>query len=420
MCKGRIDEGTRDRLTMVKRRSTDDERDDDGSAVVAIRKHRRITRSISRKVLAKATTTSMFESVSEQVLASGYLHWYEAENLGCVSKSCRLAWMEQKETYGGWSCLLRELNMMNCTNRCSNCEYGILNRKSNRQFCNLDQWNVVSSKRTPDFHGVVDLIVSCGVLNWREKGGIRRISKTCYKVHKEQCCCNREPRSRFVTPFIKYDPRFDLDYENLSDYQKCVAMTKYTSWMVQNLSLSYNFKATTDESQLPLPFQGWNWFDAQLISLQQHCPRRYAFVMNIVSLFLAQNELQRSPPKWFVTAFLGERFDRITHEEGGPDPPAFYETLLGATISENCLPATDEFLGHFLQHKCYPTISHQTTLGPKLTKKVSIFAPFFNMVQPLNASPSSNKVLPRFPKDLEALTDELIESMSLNFFCTIS
>jgi hypothetical protein len=385
---------------MMKRRSSSKVSEDDAAVVV---KHRRITRSVTRKI-EEAKTSAMFETIAGPVLSSGYLRWHEAENLGRVSKGCRYAWKEQKEGYEDWELLLKELNMMNCTNRCCNCEQVIL-LKANRRCCSVEQWNRESAKRTPDFHGVVDLIMSSGVLNWREKGGIRRISKTCYKVHKEQCCCRPEERTKFVMPFLQHDPRYSLDYYQLTDYRKCVELSTYTTWMIQNLHSYYNFAAITDASKLPYGLEGWAWFDVQMVTLQRRCPRRYSFVMNMVSLFMAQGELQRAPPKWYASAFLGEKHDPVTG--------AAYEETLGSGISEFCLPATDEVLCRFLQNKCYPSNENQKIIGP-LVQKLSIFAPFFRMV------PLSSNMGAKLPRGLERLTDEMIDSMSLHFFCTIS
>jgi hypothetical protein len=324
--------------------------------------------------------------------------------LGRINRGCRAVWNDQKEGYQDWTGLLKELNSVNCTNRCCNCEQTIL-LKAGRACCSIEQWNNESAKRTANFHGVVDLIMSSGVLNWREKGGIRRISKSCYKVHKEQCTCPPQARSRLILPFLRHDPRYKDEYEKLTDYRKCLSLSKYTQWMIKNLHSFYNFKNVTDPARLPYGLGGWAWFDIQMVTLQRGCPRRYAFVMNLVSLFIAQGELQRSPPNWYATAFLGQAHDPV----GGTS----YEECLGSGISEFCLPATDEVLCRFLRTKCYPSTESQTILGP-LVARVSIFAPFFKMV-PLNATKAS-----RLPQSLETLNDEMIDSMSLHFFCTIS
>jgi hypothetical protein len=366
-------------------------------------KSRRITRSVTAKELA-IQRNELFDKVVDPVLSSGYLRWYEAENLSRVTKSSRMVWLDQRESYADWSTLLRELNAMNCTNRCPSCEQGI-QLKANRHFCSIDKWNKESAKRSPDFHGVVDLVMSTGVLTWREKGSIRRISKTCYKVHREQCTCRLvEPRA-CLGPFIRHDPRFSDDFDKWSDYQKCKALHGYTKWMIHNLHSFYNFNRVTDPSRLPPGLDGWAWFDIQMVTLQRACPRRYAFVMNMVSLYIAQGELQRSPPRWYATAFLGERHD--------PAHGSSYEDSLGAGITEYCLPATDDILTKFLRTKCYPSKECRTIVGP-LVRSLSIFAPFMDMV------PLDPKQRTRLPSSLERLTEEMIDSMSLHFFCTIS
>lgn len=366
-------------------------------------KSRRVTRSATAKALAMERS-ELFDRIVDPVLSSAYLQWHEAESLSQVNTACRVVWMEQRETYPGWSSLLRECNAINCTNRCPNCEQIIL-LKANRKCCSVSKWNIESARRSADFHGVVDLIMSSGVLTWREKGSIRRISKACYKVHKEQCTCRLVDRRTCLGPFIRHDPRFSDNYEKWSDFQKCQALYRYTRWMIRNLHSFYSFHRVTDPSLLPYGLGGWDWFDVQMVTLQRVCPRRYAFVMNMVSLYIAQGELHRSPPQWYATAFLGERHD--------PARGTSYEDSLGAGISEYCLPATDEVLIKFLRTKCYPSMASQTILGP-LVRPLSIFAPFMDMV------PLDPKEPTHLPSSLERLTDEIIDNMSLHFFCTIS
>ena len=366
-------------------------------------KQRRITRSVTRYIYACARA-DMFERVVGPVMSSGFLRWHEALSLAKVNKGCLAYWKDQKETYQGWKFLLKELNSINCTNRCSNCEQVIL-LEANRTCCSAVQWSERSAKRKPDFHGVVDLVMSSGFLNWREKGGIRRISKASYKVHKEQCTCLREERSMHIQPYLQHDPRYDLNWDNLSDFKKCQTLVKYTAWLTSNLHSFYNFKKVTDPRSLPYGLGGWNWFDMQMVTLQRGCPRRYSLVMNLVSLFLAQGELQRSPPYWYASAFLGRRHDPVTG--------ASYEECLGSGISEFCLPATDEVLCRFLRTKCYPSAESRAILGP-LIHKICIFAPFFKMVPP------DSCCSPCMPRGLEVLDDDMIENMSFHFFCTIS
>jgi hypothetical protein len=364
--------------------------------------HHRMTRSITRKIDI-AIRSEKLEQVLAPVLASGFLVWYEALRLGCVNRGCRAVWIQERETAANWKTILNELNTLNCTNKCPRCEQIVL-LKANRNFCLVDEWNRESSKRTPNFVSCVDILMRSNMLNWRERGGIRRICKATYKVHKEQCTC-RNPVDRTISkPFLKLDPRYQSGYdEEWSDYEKCEAMIRYTQLVTCNLHSFYNFKNISNPNRLPYGLAGWTWYDIQMINLQRKCPRRYAFVMNLVSLFIAQGELQRSPPVWYASAFLGSQHN--------PYEESFVESM-GTGISEFCLPATDEVLVRFLRTRCYP--SHQTLklLGP-LLNQVSIFSPFFKMV------PMDESQRVELPETLEDLTDELIDSMSMNFICTV-
>jgi hypothetical protein len=363
------------------------------------------TRSATRAVEA-GVRAEVFERIVGPVIASGYLRWYEVLQLGKVSKGTCAAWREQQDSYEGWEDLLGELNTLNCTNRCSSCEQIIL-LKSSRACCPSERWTEVCAERKPNFHGVLDILMSSGYLTWREKGGVRRISKASYKVHKMQCTCLPHDRTTLVCPFLPYEPRYKSGYDSWSPYRKCKELSTYTAWMVKNLHSFYDLTASgvTNPDALPYGLGGWAWFDLQMVTLQRTCPRRYSLVMNMVSLFLAQGELQRSPQYWYASAFLGRRHDPVTG--------ASYEECLGSGITEFCLPATDDVLCRFLRNKCYPSQETQEIVGP-LVHKISIFSPFFSMV-PLDANKR-----PRMHRGLEVLDDEMIDSMSFHFFCTIS
>lgn len=384
-------------------------------------KHRRITRLYSQRIKAE-TQTNLFECALEFVFEGGYLHWYEYMRLRGVSRGCLALWHEKRENTGPWNLILKELNALNGTNKCSRCEQVIL-LKNNRHLCSHAQqmskktssgennlpkrnhvWDEVSAKRTPDFVSCVDILMSSGLLNWREMGGIRRICKATYKVHKEFCTCQQPIDRSTSLPFLKIDPRYQIGYyEDWSDHDRCMAMIRYTLTLKNNLHSFYNFHHVTDPDSLPYGLARWNWFDIQMVNLQSNCPKRYALTMHLVSLFIAQGELQRFPPVWYADAFVGEQ-----HR---PYADSFVESL-ASTISEYCLPATDEAICNFLRTRCYPTSQTQILLGP-LSKTLSIFSPFFRMV------PIDDRKKTNLPKCLETLNEELIDSMSMDLLCTI-
>ena len=317
------------------------------SSIEPSMKQRRITRSYSqrRKVEAK---TNLFESALEFVFEGGYLQWYECMRLRGVNRGCLALWHEKRETAGPWNLILKEINALNGTNKCNRCEQVIL-LKNNRHLCfearcmpkkssNGEKqhrtrnhvWDEVSSKRTPDFVSCIDILMSSGVLTWRERGGIRRICKATYKVHKEYCTCVQPVDRSTSLPFVKIDPRYQIGYyEDWSDYERCIAMKQYTLTLKNNLHSFYNFHHVTDPDSLPYGLARWNWFDMQMVNLQSNCPKRYALTMHLVSLFIAQGELQRFPPVWYADAFVGTQ-----HR---PYADSFVESLASA-ISDYCLP----------------------------------------------------------------------------------
>jgi len=323
------------------------------SPIEPLMKQRRITRSCARRLKYDAKAY-LFETVLELIYEGKYLHWYEFMRLRRVNKGCLALWFERRETAGPWDVILKELNALNGTNKCHRCEQVLL-LKSHRNLCfhancafqrrnsNKHQqrnqkrnkkhnhvWDEVCAKRTPDLVSCIDIIMSSGVLNWRERGGVRRICKGTYKVHKEYCTCKHPVDRSTSFPFLNIDPRYQTGYyEDWTDYERCMAMIEYTLTLKKNLHSFYNFIQVTDPDSLPYGLARWNWFDIQMVNLQSNCPKRYAFTMHLVSLFIAQGELQRFPPVWYADAFVGTQ-----HQ---PYADSFVESL-ASTISEHCLP----------------------------------------------------------------------------------
>ena len=85
-----------------------------------------------------------------------------------------------------------------------------------------------------------------------------------------------------------------------------------------------------------------------------------------------------------------------------------FNILLSILIST----ATDEVICQFLRTRCYPSSQSQSLLGP-LSRQLSIFSPFFQMVPLDESKPTS------LPRCLETLNEELIDSMSMNLLCSI-
>mmetsp|Transcript_21599 Transcript_21599/g.40333 ORF Transcript_21599/g.40333 Transcript_21599/m.40333 type:complete len:490 (+) Transcript_21599:209-1678(+) len=368
-------------------------------------KHRRIITTRSRaKRFKSGTKVETFDKAIGPVLASGFLEWHEFLRTGGVNRACRRMWLEARDSYGPWKAILKELNIINCTNKCRRCEQVVL-LKANRTCCDIEQWNKECAKRKPTFIDCADIIMANGVLTWRQRGGMRRICKSTYRVYRGECTCRVDQVDRTANrPFLKLDPRFQVDYDQWTDYEKCEAMIRYTRFMIKNLHSFYNFRKLTENEHLPYGLAAWDWTDIQAINMQTQCPKRYAFVMNLVSLYMAQNELHRFPPLWYATAFLGTAHN--PYEENFAD-------AMSSEITDQCLPPTDENLVKFLRDRCYPTRYQQSVLGP-LVNSVCIFSPLFKMV-PLD----DDKGPVKMPRKLEPLNEQLIDSMSQQMICTV-
>lgn len=411
------------------------------SSIEPVVRQRRMTRARARELQDHAVA-NLFQTVIELVFESRYLNWFEFIQLRAVNRSCLAFWYRKREVAGPWKEILKEINSWNGTNKCHRCEQVLL-LQSHRSLCvhkmcdtihrktedkNLGNgattnstsidtnhqkkiakqqnrvWDQECAKRKPDFVSCIDILMSNGVLSWRERGGIRRICKATYMVYKRYCTCKHPVDCSTSLPFVNIDPRYRTGYyDSWTDYERCEAMILYTLRLKNNLHAFYNFGKVTNPDSLPYGLARWDWFDIQMVTLQSNCPKRYALIMHIASLFIAQAELRRRPPVWYADAFVGKQHHPYTTS---------YVDSLATIISEHCLPATDEVICHFLRTRCYPSSDSQNLLGP-LSKQLSIFSPFFDMVPLDKNQPTS------LPKSLEILNEELIDSMSMNILCSM-
>jgi hypothetical protein len=118
------------------------------------------------------------------------------------------------------------------------------------------------------------------------------------------------------------------------------------------------------------------------------CPKRYAFLMTMASLYEAHQELHWGRPEKYLSAFLGVRY---------MEPPFVKDHLLHI-VSQRWMPAVNGCLVMVLRKDCYPSQETQRILGPLLAKKLSLFSPFFDMVPPDGSDPV------KLPNDLERVT----------------
>jgi hypothetical protein len=146
-------------------------------------------------------------------------------------------------------------------------------------------------------------------------------------------------------------------------------MFRYKHYLVSNLHSFYNYRNLTDKECLPYGLAALDWTEIQDLNQQIQCPKRYAFVMNLVALSVAQAELHRGPPVWFASAFLG------VHHNPYVEP---FADSMSSELTDQCLPPTDENLVKFLRSRCYPSQQQQHVLGPLVNCLFS--PPIFRMI----------------------------------------
>jgi hypothetical protein len=369
------------------------------------------------------------ERVLAPVLASGYLTWYETMAVGATNRGCRSIWVQERDTSPFlWRALLKELNGLARTDRCPSCHNPFPLRHDRTCCSTVKRWTDECSQRSPTLVGCADIVLRSKFLTWNQMAvGMKRVCKATYRIHREECRCYLPPvletdvpfDRTLLRPFLELDPRFQPGYDDSSgggdwtDYERCQAMARYLTILKGNLLSHYDLARVTDPERLPdgvVPsHQGYGGSRANLERrVRSRCPQRYAFLMNIASLYDAQRELQWHPPRAYASAFLGGPY---VH----PDRDVWARRDVYDTVSVHCMPATDAVLVWFLRTHCYPTRETLAVLGP-LAGRLCIFSPFFDMVPPDRDQGGRGPV--RLPDGLEIVSYRIEWSWRRRYSCS--
>ena len=290
-----------------------------------------------------------------------------------------------------------------------------------------------ASPWTASFHQVVDIVLKHDLLVWYDGMALGATSKTCrdiWKSHHEErylkplvhlldrrnstnidtnecppeCECYAPPL------FADIDPRRSFGYNDWSCLQKARSLTAYTARLVANLHSFYDPKFVTNptfpENHRFLQYDQWYgiFLDGDLgVALQtmmEYLPRRYLLARNIATLLVAQKELEceYGPPNHFDETFCGLAA-LLPEHDCFPKFMAYQDLLVDYGNIGELLPARDQDFASFLQNRCYPSAQDANLLGPVLTRKVSIFGPFFDMC-PLKNGDNDEPVAINFPEEL--------------------
>jgi hypothetical protein len=175
------------------------------------------------------------------------------------------------------------------------------------------------------------------------------------------CVCNERSFSKVFYPL---DPRANAGYENMSIYAKCKQLASFTSTLVAKYRSYFDYDRLTDFKSLPSESrfdESEIFLDEAMASLLEKEPKRLAFVFHIIAATMGSWQLQGSSLNDGVCRSI------MTMLAGGDKDICAY-------LKRNDVTEVDRVI-----------------LGPVLTQKLDLLAPFFDEHRN-----------PVFPADLKA------------------
>jgi len=174
------------------------------------------------------------------------------------------------------------------------------------------------------------------------------------------------------------DPRYRDGYETLPTHHKVEAMVQFIGTIVSNMRPHLNFTDAANPSNMPesIGSIGNYWCGAEANAILKLYPRRAALAFNIALAKFASGAMCQGHDYYFNDAFLGTG----GIESGGSG----FGIVLCETI-ERILPLRDEDFVKFLRailpmRAILPSAEIRSTLGPALTKRLVLCAPFDDWV----------------------------------------
>lgn len=206
------------------------------------------------------------------------------------------------------------------------------------------------------------------------------------------------------------DLRRDLHpiYSSLPIVRKCEEMASFLETMVGNMQ-NHNFcleDPSNPAKNKECDPTGWCMgfeFEKETDFLTEHAVHRGTLVLNIAIFSFAVCAMKRGGDYYFNDVFRGE-------EGAGLGGGSMYGNIICGMISR-MFPFQDEDLVKRLRAN-YPSLEELQLLGPVLTNKVVLFAPFFRWVAP-NDDKDDGSWFEDLPTPLEPLTEDIIRALGM-------
>jgi hypothetical protein len=253
-----------------------------------------------------------------------------------------------------------------------------------------------------------------GFLHWSDALALGRTCKDAHMMWKESDKTYFSPLLELLESMVgdgdEDDPggddclrqMLDKNYKSFSITKKCETMVVFLQMMVGNMK-SYNFcleDPSNPAKNKECNFRDWSMgFEAEDDFLQEHA-HRTTLAMNIAIFGFAVGGMEQGDDYYFNDVFLGKEGASL----GGGS--CYYRGICG--YMSHMLPLRDEDLVKYMR-AAYPSLKQLELLGPVLTSKVVLMAPFFRWVPP-NDDKDDGTWFKDLPTPLEAMNENIIRS----------
>eukprot|EP00978_Attheya_sp_CCMP212_P011715 scaffold29037_cov52-Attheya_sp.AAC.2 len=262
-----------------------------------------------------------------------------------------------------------------------------------------------------------------GFLHWSDALALSRTCKDAQMMWKESKKTHFSPLLELLESMVgdvdEDDPgggqclrqQLDKNYKSFSIAKKCETMVAFLQIMVGNMK-NFNFcledpsnSAKNKECNIDCMSMGfeYEWVDD---FMKEHT-HRSTLAMNIAIFDFALSVMEQGGDYYFNDVFLGMEGAYL----GGGS--CYGLTICG--YMSRMLPLRDEDLVNHMR-ATYPSLKKLELLGPVLTSKVVLMAPFFRWVPPNDDKDDGIVWFEDLPTPLEAMNENSIRSHGMGQF----
>lgn len=161
------------------------------------------------------------------------------------------------------------------------------------------------------------------------------------------------------------DPRSDRGYNRLPTLDKCRKLAEFNDILVKNFRSYIDYDNLTDGRSLRSGYGNSSWFWPNWQIFTEENPKRSAFIRFLMVHSVAREEFRRGGIHRFEEDFAGSGFEPVTRF---------------SSITEYCaemFPGRNNDIEKYMRAN-FVSDKERGLLGPVLTNKLLLFAPFFH------------------------------------------